>query len=214
MDGFDLNDALARFPLPDDVDDLVVNRTQLAKALNTSDNTITKWLGRGMPCEASGSNGQGYEFQLSHCYAWRMATLEAEGEARRRADAAAAQLALSFMNPDEEDADQAALTPRQIREFAEADMQRNRAAELRGELVRAARVRELFEDVLVAFRTQVMTLVDFAEREFALDPKQVDALQKRTDQALLDARARIEATIPRGEVAQMRRTEAQGASAN
>ncbi|GAA5073520.1 terminase small subunit [Roseibacterium beibuensis] len=201
METFDLDAARRHYPLPDGIEDVVVNRAQLATALKASENTVTKWLAKGMPCIQEGGNGRDYQLQLGDCYAWRMWSIEAETEAKRRADQAAAQLAMAFVNPDEEDEAQAQLSPKQIREFAEADLVRNKAAEMRRELVRAARVREVFEDVLVQFRTSTLTMVDFAEREFGLEPVQAAKLQIRADQVLIDARTRIEALLaPTGEV--------------
>lgn len=206
MGVFDLDAARVEFPLPKGQADAVLNRSQLAVALNVSDNTITKYISRGMPVLTEGGNGREYEFQLSDCYAWRMSQ-DAEAQARKRAgDEAAAQLALLFRNDHEDGVSPSAgLTAEQIAAESDADYRRNRAAELRRELVRAHRVAELFEDVLVQFRTQITTLVDFAEIEFGLTPEQVTKLQARCDSALVSARAELGKVIAPGEVAAMPR---------
>lgn len=194
MGEFNLDEALARFPLPEGVEDCIVNRTQLGRALNTSENSISKWLLKGLPCLTEGGNGREFEFQLSECYAWRRATQEAERAAKDRAEAAAAQLSLEFLNEDLTEG-AAILSPREIREHAEADLKRNQAAAARGELVKRALVDRLFEDVLIAFRTQITTLVDFAEMEFGLSPDQSEIMQRRCDNALTTARLTLQDTL-------------------
>lgn len=205
MNEFDLEAARREYPLPDDIPDQVVNRATLARGLDVSENTVSKYLADGMPCLTVGGNGRDYEFQLGDCYAWRMAR-DADLAAKRRAgDAAAAQLALVFRNDDEGGASETAgLSAREIAEESDADFRRHRAAEQRRELVRTSRVRELFEDVLVEFRTQVTTLVDFSELEFSLTPDQVEVLERRCDNALMQARQKLEQKLGDGEVTPLR----------
>lgn len=193
MSDFDLVEALRRFPLPDGAEDAVLNRAQLAHALNTSDNTITKWIAAGMPVEQEGGNGKEYAFQLSLCYAWRLWRDESLASAKRTSDAAAAQIRLQFLNPGEEDDGRARLTPRQIKDEADAEFARLKAAQLRGELIPVARVSAALEDVFAAVRNGVTTLPDFAEMEFGLSPADVDKMQRRCDEILVDVRNRLEA---------------------
>lgn len=201
METFDLEQALAEYPLPEGVSNEVVNRTQLARALNTSENTLSKWLSRGMPCLEEGGNGKDYEFQLSHCYAWRMARDAAERETRDRADEAAAQLAMHFGNDElQGDASEARLTPREIREQSEAHIVRMKAAQMRGDLIVASKVRAGVEEMLERVRRNIITLPDFAEREFGLNPDQVQALETRGFQVLLNMRRDIEELLGVGEV--------------
>jgi len=58
----DLETARAKYPLPKEIEDRVVNRTLIAKALGTTTNSITDWMSKGMPCLSKGSNGRDYEF--------------------------------------------------------------------------------------------------------------------------------------------------------
>ncbi len=205
MDEEHLAALRAKFPLPDDQPDDVVNRTLIAEAMDVSANTITQYLQKGMPCQTVGGNGKDYEFRLADCYAWRM-EMDAEARERRVAGAAAAaQMALLFRNDDDGDGSPGVvLTARQIMEESEADYKRNRAAEMRRDLVRTHRVQELFEDVLVEFRTQITTLVDFSEMEFGLTPEQVDVLQRRCDGALIQARRSLEQVTAQGDVVPFR----------
>lgn len=196
---FHLEEALRQFPLPEGQTDMTVNRRQCATALDVSEPMITRYLEQGLPVVNRGSNGQAYEFQLSEVYAWKMAR---DAEARAldaAAEQAANQMRLLFRN-DEEEATGPVLTAQQIAQEADADYKRNRAAELRGDLTRVNRVREVFEDVLIEFRTQVTTLVDFAEIEFSLEPDQVDRMQRRCDAALTSARQNFERAFPGGTV--------------
>lgn len=192
MDDLDLEKLTAAHPLPDGVEDVVVNRTQLGIALSVSENTISKYISQGLPVLTVGGNGKEYEFQLSDCYAWRCARDEDARTQKSAGDHAAAQLALTFRNHDDsETAPSSELTAKQIIEEAEADYKYQRAAEQRGELVRASRVRDLFEDTLVEFRTTITTVVDFAEMEFGLKPDQVDKLERRCNNALVQARVNL-----------------------
>lgn len=194
---------VARYPLPDGVidDGTTLNRAQLAKAFQVSENTITKWLGLGMPVESAGQNGVSYEFRLSHCWAWRQDRDERSRAAKQRGDQLAAQAALAFRNLDEDRAeDEADLTADDLRKWSEAEYHRNRVAEQRGDLVRADRFRTLIEDIFVTFGAEMDTLPDFAEMEFGLSAQQVSKLQDRCDQMREEVRRQIEATLSRNAV--------------
>jgi len=193
---FQLEEALRRFPLPEGQTDMTVNRRQCATALDVSEPMITRYLEQGLPVLSRGSNGQAYEFRLSEVYAWKM---HRDAEARKQdeaAERAAMQMRLLFRNEDEDAEAAGVLTATEIAQEADADYKRNKAAELRGELTRVGRVREVFEDVLVEFRNQVTTLVDFAEMEFSLKPDQVEKMQRRCDAALVAARQNLDRSYP------------------
>jgi phage terminase Nu1 subunit (DNA packaging protein) len=192
---FDLEQAMRDHPLPDGIEDAALNLKQLSIAMGVSTTTLDKWRDQGLPVVSSGQNGREYVFQLSECYAWRQHR-DAQFRARREAaDRSAQQMALLFRNDGEADPEGPVLTARDIEEEARADYQRQRAAEMRGELVRTARVREVMEDLLVQFRTTLETLPDFAERQFGLNPAQVHEMQTRCDSAIVDTRRRIEALL-------------------
>ncbi|OWJ69832.1 hypothetical protein CDV50_16055 [Haematobacter massiliensis] len=192
---------VSAWPLPDGVDDGVLNRAQLAKAFRVTENTITKWLGLGMPALSEGQNGVAYEFQLSHCYAWRQHRDEKARAAKQRGDHLAAQAALAFRNLDEDQAEEEAeLTADDLRKWSEAEYHRNRVAEQRGDLIRADRVRAVLEEIFVAFGAQMETLPDFAEMEFGLTAAQVSKMEARCEQLRIDVRGRIEKLLTRGAV--------------
>lgn len=188
---FDLEAAMLQFPLPEGIEDRVVNRGQVANGLGVSENMITRYLDQGMPVKERGSNGQPYEFQLSECFAWKRWRDDQVRKEREAGDRAAAQLALMFRGEDEADETEPFQTADQIKKESEADYLRNRAAEKRRELVKAAAVVKLFEDAMIEFRTRITTLVDFAEVEFGLDRDQVMKLESRCDAALITARQNL-----------------------
>ena len=188
-------------PLPAGVEDdgTPLNRVQLAKAFGVSENTITKWVGQGMPVLASGQNGVSYEFRLSHCHAWREDRDGRNRAAKLRGDQIAAQAALAFRNLDEDQAEQEGeLTADDLRKWSEAEYHRNRVAEQRGDLVRVDRMRALLEDIFVAFGAEMDTLPDYAEMQFGLSAVQVAQMQERCDSLRLEVRRLIEAALNRG----------------
>lgn len=188
---------LARYPLPEDVPDVLLNRGQIAEAMGVTEPTITAWVRDGMPVATKGGNGQAYEFQTSHCWAWRMHKTAEERAAHDTANQAAAQMRMAFANLDPDQAGaEAGLTPKQIAEMADADYRRSRAAEMRGELVRVDRVRALQEQQMIDFRQALMTLPDFAEQEFGLTPAQAKKLQDRCEGALEELSLTLRRLLP------------------
>ncbi|MEJ6397033.1 terminase small subunit [Yoonia sp. 208BN28-4] len=208
MDTIRLGDGttldIAAYPLPDGVEDVVLNRGQLATAMNVSEQTITNWMRAGLPLLSQGSNGQSYEFQLAHCYAWRMRRDADERARRAKGDAQAQQLALTFLNPSDIDDDEPFLTAKQIKEWAEAEYQRNRAAEQRGDLVRVDSVKRVMEQLVVDFCSAINVLPDFAEQEFGLSAAQAQVMQRRCDGVIEEAAMTIQrSALATGKVVSM-----------
>lgn len=201
---------LSQYPLPEGIEDEVFNRDQLARAMAVSVVTITKWIDAGMPVLSRGGNGTSYEFLFSHCYAWRKWREEGEAQERKAKMDSAAQKAMLFINDAEED-DRPALTPKEVREWSEAELIRNKAAEQRGELVRRTHVEGVLDHVLVSFRNAIMNLPDWLEQEFGLSPHQVDKAQKFCDGILDDTRHKIsEAGFTPAEVVRLGAEQEQG----
>ncbi|MBT9386963.1 terminase small subunit [Pseudooceanicola sp. CBS1P-1] len=188
---------LARFPLPEGASDdgTPLSRTELARVFDVSENTITDWIGKGMPVLSGGRNGVAYALSLSHCWAWRAHREEAEQSLRARRDAQNARNALAFRNLDIGQEEEAGLTAKELREWSEAEYHRNRVAEQRGELVRAARVQELIEDLMGVIRTSMGTLPDHLERELGLQSAEVQIVQRHCDGMLEKLRERIERDV-------------------
>lgn len=190
---------VARYPLPDGLPDGVLNRTEMAIAMNVSENTITKWTSQGMPMIGAGSNGRSYEYQLSQCYAWRMhRSAQAESEQSQR-NKLAQQAALAFRNLDDGEEDESqGLTAKGVREWSEAELRRMTVAERRGELMRTNRVRQAFEDIFVATQGTFSTFPDFMERELGLTAKEVATVQDYCDQQLIELRRSISEAVETG----------------
>ena len=94
-----------------------------------------------------------------------------------------------FQNMDGDVAeDHAEWSPKQIREASLAELERMRAAEARGDLVRSDRVLRLLEEMLTTIRQTVMTLPDYAEQEFGLSARQSDQMQGRCEDLLVELR--------------------------
>jgi len=200
---------LSAYPLPEGIVDETFNRELLARAMDVSTVTITKWIDAGMPVEQRGGNGQSYAFRLSHCYAWRMWRDDRDSADRRAKEGVAAQMAMHFLGAEEEDAPGRALSPKEVKEWSEAELIRNKAAEQRGELVRAAQVQEVLDQVLVSFRNAVMNMPDFLEQEFSLTPHQVAKAEAFCDGILSETRRQIgEAGFAPGDVVTMSGREA------
>lgn len=187
-----LKEMIEANPLPDGVVDALANRSQIGLALQVSENTITKWIGQGMPVHKEGGNGREYKFQLSHCYAWRMARDAQLQMEKKKADQAAAQMSMLFRNHDAEDPNDGLLSAEDVIRESQADVMRNKAAEMRGELVRAHRTKATMEDALMTFRNFAITMVDFAEMEFGLNPDEVAKFQKRSHGMLSEVRRQFE----------------------
>lgn len=183
---------VSAYPLPAGITDETLNMNGIAKAMHVSTVTIGRWMDLGMPVLQSGGNGRAYEFQLSHVYAWRMWREEGESREQRRKDDIAEQMAMHFLGGEEQVPDVGRnLSPRDMREYAEAEIKRNMAAEQRRELVRVHQVEAVLEDVLVAYRGAVSNLPDWLEQEFSLSPSQVEKAQRFCDAILEETRHRI-----------------------
>lgn len=189
---------VSAWPLPAGVADGVLNRTQLAKAFNVTENTITKWMGQGMPALTEGQNGVAYEFQLSHCHAWRQQRDDKLRSAKARGDQIAAQAALAFRNLDDDQEEaEAGLSADEIRKWSLAEYDRNRLAEQRGDLIRADRTRAVMEEVIVMVATSLETLPDYLEMKFGLSTEQVAQVVERTDELRDEIKSKIDALLRR-----------------
>ncbi|MBT0779561.1 terminase small subunit [Paracoccus sp. pheM1] len=171
----DLAEKLRRFPLPEGVLDADMNQEEIAQALSTTVNTVSKWIRDGMPVAQVGGNGRAYVLRLSHCWAWRHAR-EAEAETRSRHNEnqinllRAEFLGVDVNNPA------AQLSAKERRELAEADMRWSEAQRRRGQLVPLTDVIELLESVGKIVRDGIESMPDRLERELDLAPPEVAAV--------------------------------------
>lgn len=189
---FDLDDLLARYPLPDGMDDTLVNREQLANALVKSANTIDDYhRNKGMPVREQGGNGKPYVFSLAECWAWYHGWKEAEAAKSAEADAAANQLRLALLNDASRDDETARMSPREQREFYQAEEAYMTSANGRRDHVKRDDVIETIEDLFTLVRERVQAMPDAMERECGLTKQQVEWVVAFTDQFIPDLRDHV-----------------------
>ncbi|AUQ99343.1 hypothetical protein [Phaeobacter inhibens] len=183
---------LSRYPLPDGIDDEVYNIQLMAKAMNTSTVTVNKWIDAGMPVENPGGNGRSYELRFSHCYAWRK-WREGKDQAAVKAKASsAAQKAMLFVGEGDEAAADNTLSAKEVREWSEAVILRDKAALQRGDLVKRGDVQDIMEKLLGTVRRTITNMPDWLEQEFSLSPRQADKAQTYADGLLDELRLQLE----------------------
>lgn len=183
-----------RYPLPHGVEDAVLNKAQLARALDKSEPTLDRWIGEGMPVREAGTNGRSYQFQLSHCYAWARAR-DAERAAKEdAADRAVRQLRMQLLGGGVGDSERA-LSPKERRELYEAEYHWSLMAAKRGELVPVAEVVDVLDGVFEAVRRVVLDMPDRLARDLSLAPSEVQAAVSIADEILETTRTRLAALV-------------------
>lgn len=169
-----------RFPLPQGVADAVLNKSQLARALNVSEPTVDRWIADGLPVLSAGTNGRSYEFQLSECFAWRKAR-----EAERKAEDDAAERAVQEMRlalvGGKTGSTEQALPPKERRELYAAEREYMEMARTRGELVRYDDMVEVLDGALSAVRAGLEAMPDRIGRELSLTTPQVLVVVRLAD---------------------------------
>ncbi|MDS9468202.1 terminase small subunit [Paracoccus sp. MBLB3053] len=165
----ELAEKLRRFPLPAGVLDADMNQEEIAQALNTTVNTISKWIRDGMPVAQVGGNGRAYVLRLSHCWAWRNAREADLASRTRHNEAQISLLRAEFLGVDI-DNPAATLSAKERRELAEADMRWSEAQRRRGQLVPLSDVVDLLESIGKIVRDGIESMPDRMERELDLSP--------------------------------------------
>lgn len=158
----------------------LLNRGQLAQCFNVSENTINKWIGKGMPVETEGGNGVAYEFKFSVCKAWFDEAQASAAAEKQAANDFVAQQRMEFLGVEKNDA-RAGFTPAQMRELAQAELVWMQAAKQRGALVATDEMVELLDTVFTEMRAGLDGQPDWLEREFGLTGEQVAAVIKYND---------------------------------
>lgn len=187
---YNLDEIVKRFPLAQTVPDEVVTKKLLANAFSTSTNTIDKWIDQGMPILNEGGNGQAYEFQLSHCWAWWHARQEAEQNRSSAAESAVRAMQLELTGGSVGDGINA-LSPKEKQEVITAQMEYEAFQRQRGELINRDDVVALLDTVFVLLRDTITTLPDRLERECDLDGNTVEQAVFICDETLADAQSKL-----------------------
>jgi phage terminase Nu1 subunit (DNA packaging protein) len=185
---------MAEIQLPEGVDDAVVNRAQLARALGKSEPTIDRMIADGMPFITEGTNGRSWEFQLSACYAWMVDRDRADAARRDAADRAVDQLRLALVGGGHGFGDdgERVLSPRERQDLYDAERAFNLVAMQRRDLVRRGEVVEAFERVFIVMRDGLTALPDRLERDAGLSGKALDLAINLCDAVLAEAHRAIE----------------------
>lgn len=177
----------ARFPLPEGVEDAVVNKTLLCDALDVSPTTLSAWIRAGLPYESAGTNGRSYEFRLSLAFAWAADRKAREDASRARAEGSAAQLRLALLGDEMDGAEERArLSPREQRELIDVERAWMAAAEARGQLIRRASVRDGIAEVWAAMRDKLDALPDMLARALDLTGEEIEIAEKVCDGLLAE----------------------------
>lgn len=189
----DLAKMLDQFPLPPGVQDADCNQGEIAQALNTSVNTVAKWIKtEGFPVAQQGGNGKEYVLRLSHCWAWRRAQEAAADQRSKHNRDQITALQASFLGLTIEDPN-AQMTAQERREAAQADIAWSKARHLRRQLVPLADVVDLLEAVCRLVREGLEAMPDRLERELALKPEQVMIVSRTGRDVLQSVYERIDA---------------------
>ena len=181
-----------QYPLPDGVDDIVLNRGQMARALNVSEPTIDRWIVDGLPVlEGGGGGGRPYKFQLSACWSWKCARDDDERIATAEAERAVQQMRLALVGGSVGDQERA-FSAKQRSELYAAEYHWMQAARARGQLTPIERVEDLLEEVFSLVRDAVVALPDRLQRECNLDGRQVEKAVTACDDLLSEAHRKMQ----------------------
>lgn len=186
--------------LPAGVEDAVLNRAQLARALNKSEPTITSWLADGLPFLTEGTNGRAWEFQLSACWRWMKLKEKAESDRQSAAESAVRQMRLALIGGADVDDGRSGLSPKEQREIYDAERAYMLAALARGDLVKRAELVTVLENVFLTVRDSVTSLPDRLEREAGVSGKAIELAIRVCDNALLEAQKRVDAQLAHGQM--------------
>nr|WP_321459622.1 hypothetical protein [uncultured Cohaesibacter sp.] len=182
---------VTKYPLPDGVEDVVLNREQLADALRVSAPTIDTYRKAGMPVITEGSNGRSYEFLLSDCFAWVSERKEIERTEDERKQNAIKQMQFELIGADGDDP-YSELTMKQAQEAYKTEGLYREAALARGEFMMRSRVTGLVTDIFQIYREGLGVLPDRLARECGLTHEQVERVARICDGMLTETAKRIE----------------------
>lgn len=187
-----LDEWLKDHPLPDGKD-MDMNMSELATVFGVSTNTVKSWLTQAdgrMPCVVRGGNGREYVLRLSWCYAWR----EHQDALKKNRAQDLARLQGQLFGAAPEEADKG-LSPKQVREVAEAKIKHAEAAKMLGTLTELEDSYRLFDQVFVKFRNSAMGMSDRLERELGLSAPQARQVDRAMEEMLTALMEEIEESV-------------------
>ena len=191
----DLQKIVTDFPLPEGVPDADMNIDEIAAALATTVNTVSKWIKDQteprFPVVQTGGQGRAYVLRLSHCFAWKKHRDGSEVARIQQNRNAIEKVQASFLNVDLEEPG-ATLSAKDRRALAEADLVHSKAAMMRRQLVKLDDVTELLESILKVVRDGLESMPDRLERELDLKPQEVVLVQRISADILNTMGSKIE----------------------
>lgn len=174
----------ARYPLPDGVDDCLLNKREVGELLGVSQPTLDAWIRRdGLPFEEEGTNGREWSFRASSVWAWKCARDDGERLRAETARATVEALRLKLVGGKVGDTEMALDPTERARLYA---VQRTHydMMEAAKRLLPRADVEEALADILSLVRDALGAQPDLLEREAGLTAKAVDLVIKANDDLL------------------------------
>ena len=174
---------LANLPPGGQPGEVPVNKAQLAEALGWSLPTVDAKIRRGLPVAAEGKNGRAYAFYLSQASAWLKAEEKKEAELleRQREQVAAMQTEMNLQGGEASGAH--AIADLGLRErLLDIGKKERLENEARGELCRAADVRQTLRELLGFVSDRLQSLPDYLERSAGLPPDAAGQISALVDE--------------------------------
>lgn len=183
MTDLEIAEIVARFPLPDGVPDVVLNKRDLSDFLAVSLPTLDAWISAGMPAISEGTNGRSWEFQASAAWAWKCARDEGERIKSTEAQAAIAAMRLALVGGKAGSSIQS-LPPKERQQLYDVEAAYEKLKRERNQSLDRDEVTSAMTDLLRIVRDSLSMLPDTLERKIGLDGKGVDAAVEHCDDIL------------------------------
>jgi phage terminase Nu1 subunit (DNA packaging protein) len=174
-----------RFPLPEGVPDVVLNKRELAEFLATSTTTLDVWVRDGLPARVEGTNGREWEFQASAAWAWKCAREEGERIKSTEAQAAIEKMRLALVGGKAGNSMQA-LPPKERQQLYDVEAAYEKLRRERNQTLDRDEVQAVMNDLMRIVRNGLSMLPDNLERKLGLDGKGVEAAQEQCDDTLTE----------------------------
>ena len=187
----DIDRLIAAYPLPDGVPDAVFNRAELAEFFGVSEPTVTAWMRDDMPVLEEGTNGKAYQFQASHCWAWRQAKKAQEELQRSEARRAIEAMRLKLIGGGAGDSIRG-LPPKERQQLYDVEAAHAKLCRERNQTLDRDDVSGLITEILRLTRDGISQLPDVLERECNLDAKAVTVAIDHCDATLEELHATLE----------------------